>query len=217
MEIELRLEKEEDYRAVEEITREAFWNLHFPGCDEHLLVRNLRRAKEFVPALDFVAISNNKIVGNIVYAEASVKSESGHSRTVLTFGPVSVLPEYQKKGIGSKLIRHTIPLAKEMGYNAIIIYGDPAYYERFGFRASKEFHITDKEKKYPAALLVLELSPNALHTEHSLGGVEGIFDEGAAYEVDKEEAEEFDKGFEKKEKLVTKSQEEFAKISNIYL
>jgi len=220
VEIELRLEKEEDYRRVEEITREAFWNLHLPGCDEHLLVRNMRTAKEFIPALGFVALCDGKLVGNIMYMEARIIAEAHSERSVrnehtehsvLTFGPVSVLPEYQNMGIGSKLIRHTIQLAKEMGNKAILIYGVPAYYERFGFRASKAFSITDKEKRYPAALLALELAPDAL------AGIEGLFDEGKTYEIDKKESEEFDKTFEKKEKLVTQSQEEFLKISGIYL
>jgi predicted N-acetyltransferase YhbS len=210
MEIKLRQENEKDYEIVEEITREAFWNLHFPGCCEHLLIHNLRNAKEFIKELDFVAIFNNEIVGNIVYAETKVKN-SNTERTVLTFGPVSVLPEYQNKGIGSKLINHTVQLAKEMDYKAVIIYGDPEYYKRFGFKASKEYGITNKDKKYPAALLVLELYPNALT------GITGIFDEGVAYEIDEKELEEFEKRFDRKEKAVTKSQERFMEIANKYL
>jgi predicted N-acetyltransferase YhbS len=210
MDINLRLEEEKDYRLVEELTREAFWNLHLPGCNEHLLIHNLRTAKEFIKELDFVAIYNNQIVGNIVYAETKVKSND-KEYTVLTFGPVSVLPEYQKKGIGSKLINYTIGLAKEMGYKAIIIYGDPNYYKKYGFTASKEYGITNKDKKYPAALLVLELYPNALNE------VNGIFDEGEVYKIDETEFEEFDKGFDKKEKIITKSQEEFIEIANKYL
>jgi hypothetical protein len=81
-----------------------------------------------------------------------------------------------------------------MGYKAIIIYGDPEYYQRFGFKESKAYHITNKEGKYPAALLVLELYPNALT------GICGIFDEGKIYEIDENELEEFEKGFEIKEK-----------------
>jgi predicted N-acetyltransferase YhbS len=161
MEIKLRLEEEKDYEIVEELTREAFWNVHLPGCDEHLLIHNLRKTKEFIPELDFVAIYDNKIIGNIVY----VKSEIVYLNkkyTVLTFGPISVLPKYQNKGVGKALIEHTKLLAKEMGYKVIIIYGDPEYYKRFGFKASKEYNITNNDGKYPAALLVLELYQNAL-------------------------------------------------------
>jgi predicted N-acetyltransferase YhbS len=210
MEIKLRPEEEKDYRLVEELTREAFWNVNFPGCAEHLLIHNLRKAREFIKKLDFVAIHNNKIVGNIVYVEAKVKNND-KEYTVLTFGPLSVLPEYQDKGIGGKLINHTIKLSKEMGYKAIIIYGDPEYYKRFGFKESKEYNITNKDKKYPAALLVFELYSKALN------GIKGIFDEGKIYEIDEKEFEEFDKGFNKKEKGVTKSQERFMEIANKYL
>jgi predicted N-acetyltransferase YhbS len=210
MEIELRNENENDYRIVEELTREAFWNIHVPGADEHLLLHNLRNAKEFIKALDFVAVSEQKIVGNIVYAESKIIN-SEKEDIVLTFGPVSVLPEYQSKGIGTKLIQHTVLLSREMGYKAIVIYGDLNYYKRFGFKASKEYNITNKEGKYPAALLVLELFP------HALKGIEGIFDEGKIYEVDDKELEEFEKYFVKKEKLKTQSQERFNEVSGMYL
>jgi predicted N-acetyltransferase YhbS len=141
--------------------------------------------------LDYVAVYDNKIVGNIVYVEAKVKSTE-NEHTVLTFGPLSVLPEYQNKGIGSKLIEHTKQLSKEMGYKAIIIYGNLAYYQRFGFKESIHYGITNKKERYSAALLVLELYPNALN------GIKGIFDEGKIYEIDKKEFEEFEKGFVKK-------------------
>jgi len=210
MNIELRLEEEKDYFIVENITREAFWNHYVPGCDEHLLIHNLRKTKEFIKELDFVAINDNKIIGNIVYVKAKVINNDKEFN-VLTFGPISVLPEYQNNGIGGKLINHTIKLSKEMGYKGIIIYGDPEYYERFGFKESKLYKITNKEKKYPAALLVLELYPKALN------GVEGIFDEGKAYEVDKNEMEEFDKKFIKKEKGYSKTQDKFNEISGKYI
>jgi len=206
MDIIIRLEEEKDYRAVEELTREAFWNIHFPGADEHYLVHVLRKAKEFVKELDFVVCIDNKIAGNIMYAESKI-IDTDKEHTVLTFGPLSVLPEYQNKGLGSKLINHTIPLAKQMGYRAILIYGHPDYYNRFGFKASKEYNITNKEGKFPAALLVLELYPNALD------GIHGVFDEGPAYQINAEEAAEFDKGFPVKEKFKTQSQERFLEIS----
>ena len=193
MEIFLRLEEEKDHKIVENLTREAFWNNHVPGCDEHLLIHNLRKAKDFIKELDFVAIYNENIIGNIVYVKSNIINNF-IEHTVLTFGPVSVLPEYQNKGIGSELINNTIKLSKEMGYKAIVIYGDPEYYKRFGFKASKEFKITNGDNKYPVALLVLELYPNALND------IEGIFDEGKIYEVSKNELEEFDKEFKKKEK-----------------
>jgi predicted N-acetyltransferase YhbS len=210
MKITLRPEEPQDYRTVEELTREAFWNVHFPGCDEHLLVHIIRTAKEFIRELDFIAVCNSKIVGNIMYAQASVKDHDTEHR-VLTFGPLSVLPEYQNRGIGSTLINHTLELVRKMEYRAVIIYGDPEYYKRFGFRVSKEFHITNKDNKYPAALLVLELYADALH------GTSGVFDEGAAYKIDEKELEKFERGFAQKEKSHTKSQERFIELSNTFL
>ena len=210
MEIELRPEEEKDHKTVENITREAFWNNYVPGCDEHFLVHNLRKTDVFIKELDFVALCNNEIVGNIMYAKSTVKNND-LEYAILTFGPLSVLPEYQDKGIGGKLINHTIELSKKLGYKGIIIYGDPEYYKRFGFKESKEYKITNKDKKFPAALLVLELYPNALN------GIEGIFDEGKAYEIDKNEADEFDKNFIAKEKRYLKSQERFKELSNMYL
>ena len=211
MDVELRLEVEKDRRAVEELTREAFWNLHAPGCDEHLLVRNLRGAGAFVKALDFVAVDGGgKIVGNIMYVETMVMDgEKRHA--VLTFGPLSVLPEYQRMGIGSKLIEHTKRLAAEMGYRAILIYGDPEYYGRLGFRATKDFCITDMDGRYPAALQALELYPGALD------GIAGRFHEGDAYTVDEDELAEFEKGFAPKEKGWAKTQDRFMETSAMYL
>ena len=210
MELALRLETEKDYRIVEELTREAFWNIHVPGCDEHLLVRNMRNSEDFIGELDFVATQGDKIVGSIMYARSKIIG-GDLEHAVLTFGPISALPEFQNKGIGGKLIRHTIKLAKEMSYKAIVIYGDPEYYKRFGFRESKLHKITNKEKKYPAALLVLELFPNALD------GIEGVFDEGKAYETDKNELEEFEKLFPKKEKGYSKTQDRFNGLCGMYL
>ena len=214
MEVVLRLEEEHDYAIVEELTREAFWNVYVPGCDEHLLIHNLRNKKEFIKNLDFVAIYNNKdnneIVGNIVYCEAKIIGLD-KEYTVLTFGPLSVLPKYQNYGIGSKLINHTLKLSKEMGYKAIIIYGDPEYYKRFGFKHSKEYGITNKDKKYPAPLLVLELYPTGLN------GIKGVFEEGKIYEVDENELIEFEKGFSKKEKEITKTQERFNELIEMFL
>ena len=211
MEIRLRLEEEADYRIVEEVTREAFWNVHQPGADEHFLLHQLRTKKEFIKALDFVAIYEDAIVGNIVYVELKIKGNDGISYHILTFGPVSVLPRCQSKGIGSQLINHTISLARDIGYRAILIYGDPDYYKRFGFKVSKDYGITNKDGKYLAAMQILELYPNALQ------GVTGICDEGELYNVNPDEAKVFDANFPHKEKAKTLTQERFNELANKFL
>jgi predicted N-acetyltransferase YhbS len=210
MEIVLRLEEEKDYQIVEDLTREAFWNVHFPGADEHFLVHHLRKTKEFVRELDFVATHDDKLVGNIMYARADVINND-RKHCVLTCGPVSVLPLYQNRGVGGKLINHTIQVARELGYTCIVLYGDPEYYKRFGFKDSKAYGIKNKEGKYPAALLVLELFPNALN------GIDGIFDEGSAYQLDENEVKEFDKQFTPKEKGYCKAQDRFNELVTMFL
>jgi len=195
----LRLEEEKDYNSVENLTREAFWNVYKPGCDEHLLVHNIRKANEFIKDLDYVAVSNDEVIGNIVYVKARIIGVN-KEYDVLTFGPVSVLPMYQKKGIGKELIEHTIKKSKEMGFNAIIIYGNPKYYERFGFINTKGYGITDMEGNYSNALMALELYPN------SLENVSGKFFEGEVYKIDKKELEIYEKNFPYKEKLVLDTQ-----------
>jgi putative acetyltransferase len=210
MDIEIRLEQKDDYRAVEELTREAFWNLFVPGCSEHLLVNKLRDCPAFIPALDFVALKDNQIVGNIMYCHSTVKDDQGNAHDVLTFGPISVLPEYQKQGIGGALIRHSLKTATDMGYNAVLIYGDPMYYHRFGFRSAKQFNISTWEGKFMKALMALELH------EGALTHISGRFFEGDAYQVNEEELAEFEKGFPYKEKFVTESQKRFIEMNSQY-
>lgn len=115
MSIIIRLENEKDYHEVENLTREAFWDLYQPGCTEHLIVHNIRKGSSFIPELDFVALSDDKIVGNIIYSKSTVVDKDNHKHGVITFGPISVLPSFQKQGIGSALIAHTKKLAQAMG------------------------------------------------------------------------------------------------------
>lgn len=141
MKLTIRLERPEDYREVEALTREAFWGVFHPTCDEHYLVHKLRNSRDFVPALDMVAESDGRIVGHILYTKARVTDAAGRENEVLTFGPLSVLPAYWKRGIGTALMRATIDRARELGYRGIVIFGHPDYYCRVGFRPAGEFGI----------------------------------------------------------------------------
>jgi len=208
MNIKIRLERKEDHRRVEELTREAFWNLHVPGCDEHLLAHNLRKCEAFIPELDYVAVMDSVVVGNIMFCRSVVKSEDDGEHDVITFGPVSVWPENQGRGIGSALIKHAIGRAKDMGFTAILIYGDPGYYRRFGFGPAEDFQIRTAEGKYLDALMALPLY------EGALDGIQGRFHEGDAYHVDEGELAEFDKTFPPKEKRETESQRRFSELAN---
>ena len=183
MDISIRNEMENDYRQVEELTREAFWNLYIPGCNEHYLAHVLRQHPDFISELDFVAVLDNKIIGSIMYTKSYLINEKDDKINSITFGPVSVLPEYQKKGIGSALIQHSIKKAITDGHKAIIIQGHPYNYCKHGFKSSKDFSISDCEGRYPYSLLVLELEAGYFK------GHTWKYTPSEAYNIDENDAE----------------------------
>jgi len=194
----IRLEKSEDFRETEILTREAFWNLYKPGCDEHLVVHKLRTSPAFVAELDFVAAEAEQIVGNIMYSKARVLGDSGVTREVLCLGPVSVLPGRQGLGIGGRLIRESLSRARDLGFAGVFLFGNPAYYNRFGFRNAKEFGVLDPEGQSHEYFKGIELAPERLRkTKGRL-----FYDE--AFHVDPAEVEEFEKLFPRKEKGTAK-------------
>jgi len=211
MNIVVRNETKADYRKVEDITRKAFWNLYFPGCNEHYLVHIMRDHKDFIKELALVVTINEKVVGNIMYMKSYVKNEKDEIVETITFGPVSVHPSYQKQGIGSTLIKKSIEKAKENNYKATIIYGHPHNYCKYGFKSSKDFNISNKEGKYPYSMLVLELEKDVFK-DHSWK-----YYDSDAYIMDEKKVEEFDKLFTNKEKGYRYTQEEFSIAFRAYL
>lgn len=195
MNIEIRPEKPVDYRETETVTREAFWNHYSPGCNEHYLLHIIRNCPAFVPELDFVAVHENKIVGNAVCVKAEILGDDGKSCEVLNMGPISVSPEYQRRGIGGRLIEHTRQQARQMGFRAILLCGDPEYYGKQGFIPAERLGIQTADGMYAAAHQVCELYENAL------AGVKGRHIEDGIYEIDEAAAAEFDRGFPRKEKV----------------
>ena len=190
-----RLENANDYRQVEELTREAFWDVYRPGCEEHLMVHQLRKSPAYIPELDLVACDGDKIVGHILYTRSYVIDEASQKHEVISFGPISVLPQYQGKGIGSALIERTKEIAKEKEYKGIFIYGNPKYYNRFGFVNAQKFHISTPGGKNFDDFMGIEL------IENGLVGIKGKLFEDSAFEIDKAELENFDSTFAFKEKL----------------
>jgi predicted N-acetyltransferase YhbS len=197
MSIIVRREQENDFREVENLTREAFWDLYKPGCVEHLVVHKLRYVPACIPELDFVAVDNGKIVGNNVYSRAAVVDDQDRHHEVITFGPISVLPACQGQGIGTTLIEHTRKIAVDLGYVAVFIYGNPAYYHRFGFVDAKTFDVSTSDGMNFDAFMGMELIQGGLR------GITGRFYEDPAFQVDQGELESFEKGFPYREKHVT--------------
>ena len=201
--IKIRNEKETDFRKVEEITRRAFWNLHGPGCVEHYLVHIMRSHKDFLPELDFVIEADDQIIGNIMYTKAKLVDESGEEKEILTFGPVCILPEYQRKRYGKELMEYSFEKAAALGYDVIVIFGHPGNYVGVGFKSCKKYNVCLENGIYPTAMLVKEVKPGALD------GRKWVYYSSPVYEIDEKEAERFDEGFEPWEKKYQPSQEEF--------
>lgn len=193
--IELRPESPADFRAVEELTRNAFWNHHAPGCDEHYLAHILRESSDFVPELDYVAVHDGTVVGNIMYTRAKIVLDRSGEREVLCFGPLAVDPAFQGRGVGGALIERTKTLARELRYKAILIFGDPEYYSRFGFIPAEQYGVGTSWGVYIISLQALELQPGALEN------CAGYFQESGDYQIDPEASAAFDKGFPPKEKV----------------
>jgi predicted N-acetyltransferase YhbS len=201
--IKIRNEQEADFRVVEEITRKAFWNLYVPGCNEHYLAHIMRSHEDFIPELDLVVEMDGHVVGNIMYTKAKLVDESGQEKDILTFGPVCILPECQRMGLGKALIEHSFERAIELGYDAIVIFGNPGNYVSRGFMCCKKYNVSLDGGTYPSAMMVKELKPNALE------GKKWVYRQSPVFEIDEQKVESFDESFEKMEKRYQPCQEEF--------
>ncbi|MEF2175492.1 MAG: N-acetyltransferase [Candidatus Absconditabacteria bacterium] len=194
MNYNIRNTDSKDFLDTVNLTRETFWNLYKSGCDEHLVLHNLRKSDDYIPELDFVIESDNQIIGNIVYSKANILDESKGIIPVIVLGPVTVHPDYQGSGLGSKLIIHTLEIAKALGYIAVFLYGSPHYYPRFGFENAEKYGVTTLDGANFDPFMCCELMPN------SLEGIHGKLMESKVFLVNEQELLEFEKGFPYKEK-----------------
>ena len=208
---QIRNEKESDYQIVEEITRKAFYNVYAPGCMEHYLVHIMRQHADFIPELDFVAELNGNVIGNIMYTKAKLTDEAGQEKEILTFGSVSILPEYQRKGYGKMLIEYSFQRAAELGYDVVVIFGSPANYVSCGFQCCKKYNVCVDGGKYPAAMLVKELIPGALE------GRKWYYSDSSVMNVNEADAAAYDDSLEKMEKKWMPSQETFYIMSHSFV
>lgn len=203
MEFEIRLETQDDYIEVERLTREAFWNLYFPGCDEHYLCHIMRSHSDFIKELDYIAELNGKIIGSIMYTKSLLICDDNDRIPIVSFGPLCVHPNYQRRGIGTALIEKTRDIVKNMNIPAIAIYGDPHNYCKHGFKNGIDYQVSNMDGDYPLGLLVLELQSGFF------GQTCWKLKQSDVFEFNNEEALAFDNRFEEKEKKVQYSQEIF--------
>ena len=208
MNINIRLEGAEDYRRVEEVAREAFWNLYFPGCNEHYVIHKMRTHPDFIPELTFLIEADGDIAGSIFYTRSKIVSDDKTSFETITFGPVSIHPSMHRKGLGKKLIEHSIEKAKELGHKAIVTLGYPYHYAPYGFKGGKAYGLAMADGKFYTGLLALPLH------EGALDGISGrVFFADVLDDPDQGAVEAFDSSFPFKEKGFQESQRAFEEAS----
>ncbi len=196
----IRNETQADRQIVEEITRRAFYNLYVPGCGEHHLVHIMRDHPDFIPELDFVAELDGQVIGNVMYTRATLTDEAGAVKDILTFGPVSITPEHQRKGYGKRLLEHSFRRAAELGWEVIVIFGSPVNYVGRGFKSCKKFNVCLENGKFPSAMMVKELK------EGALDGRRWVYRDSPVMAIDEEEARRYDDTLEPMERKYLPSQ-----------
>ena len=197
-EINIRLEKKEDYRAVENLIRESFWNVYRPGCSEHYVIHVLRNDPAFVKDLDFVMEKDGELIGQNMFMRTVIEADDGREIPVLTMGPICITPRLKRKGYGKKLLDYSLEKAAEAGFGAVLFEGSIDFYGKSGFDYASKFKIRYHDLPEDADssfFLCRELIPGYLHD------VTGVYQTPPGYYVKDEEVGEFDREFPKKEKL----------------
>ena len=207
---------------MENLTREAFWNVYRPGCTEHYVLNQYRNNPDFIPELDFVMEEDGKIIGHVMFSKAEIvldencpierlrvgdgTSGMGKILPAWTFGPISIHPDYKRKGYGLKLLNYAIGKARELGIGVLCMEGNIDFYRHAGFDlASKlniHYHDMPKDGEVPF-FLAQELKPGYLK------GIEGTYCPPKGYFVADENPEAFeayDKTFPKKTKEYNEGQ-----------
>ena len=131
--VTIRLEKESDYRIVEELVRESFWNVYRPGCVEHYVLSKLRKEAVFVPELDFVMEKDGKIIGQNIFVRTNIALDDGTYLPIMTMGPICIANEYKRMGYGKLLLDYSLERAAEFGCKAVCFEGNIDFYGKSGF------------------------------------------------------------------------------------
>ena len=203
----IRRETPADHRAVENLVREAFWNVYRPGCVEHFVLHRFRDDPAFLPDLSFVIEQDGRIVGENVFVRAAVRADDGgRDIPVAAMGPICVAPDCQRRGWGKLLLDRSLEAAAAAGVGAVFLEGNAAFYGKNGFRPASGFAI-----RYPG--LPEGADASFFLAKELLGGfLDGVRGEYVppegylAAEREPEAFERFDALFPPKEKLVLPGQ-----------
>ena len=194
----IRLEKKEDYRAVENLVRESFWNVYRPGCSEHYVIHVLREDPAFVKELDFVMEQDGRLIGQNMFMRTIIEADDGRVIDVLTMGPICITPELKRQGYGKALLDYSLEKAAELGFGAVLFEGNIDFYGKSGFDYAGKFGIRYHDLPEDADssfFLCKELITGFLD------GITGVYQTPQGYYVSDEEVDEFDRDFPFKEKL----------------
>ena len=194
----IRLERSEEHRDVENLVREAFWNVYRPGCSEHYVIHVLRDDPAFVKELDFVMKQDGRLIGQNMFMKTVIQADDGRVIPVLTMGPIGILPELKRQGYGKALLDYSLEKATELGFGAVLFEGNIDFYGKSGFDYADRFGIRyhDLPEDADASFfLCKELVPGYLD------GVTGVYQTPQGYYVDDADVDAFDKAFPQKEKL----------------
>ncbi|MCR5814152.1 MAG: GNAT family N-acetyltransferase [Desulfovibrio sp.] len=127
----IRLERQEDYRTVENLVRESFWNVYRPGCLEHFVVKKLRDDPDFVPELDFVMEKDDRIIGHNVFVRTVIAADDGRKIPIMTMGPICIANEFKRQGYGRQLLAYSLEKAWEFACNALCFEGNIDFYGKW--------------------------------------------------------------------------------------
>ena len=194
----IRLEKEADYREVENLVRDAFWNVYRPGCSEHYVIHVLRSDPAFVKELDLVMEQDGRLIGQNMFMRTIIDADDGRVIPVLTMGPIGITPDLKRKGYGKRLLDFSLEKAAAMGFGAVLFEGNIGFYGKSGFTYARNFGIRYHDLPEGADdsfFLCRELIPGYLN------GVTGVYRTPQGYYVDDSDVEAFDKAFPPRVKL----------------
>ena len=197
-EFTFRFEEPKDYRTVENLIRESFWNVYRPGCSEHYVIHVLRNDPAFVKELDFVMEQDGRLIGQNMFMRTIINADDGHDIPVLTMGPICITPELKRRGYGKAILDYSLEKAAALGYGAVLFEGNIGFYGKSGFDYARKFGIRYHdlpEGVDDSFFLCREL------TAGYLDGITGVYQTPKGYYVDDADVEEFDKAFPYKEKL----------------